>query len=134
MCKPGKKALARLADLEKRMDAETAARAEQGAKIDAIFAFIQNMSTPPRPATAHSATPHARGEEPAQKRSKRSRRSSDQDQWVTLPQPAGRPDGSDTEKESSVKDHEEKKGRKGPRKKTTKTVARKRALQRGGQN
>ena len=132
-----KKTEARLAAMEKRIDKEAAARADQTAKIDAIFAFVQNVGASPRQASAHSAPSSAREGEPSQKRSRRDRRGSGEDLWVTLPEhePA-LPRRSSAEPEEGAQ--EGKAGNRGPRKTTpqsrAKTAPRKRAQKRKCRN
>ena len=131
------KMTARMAELEKRLDRETSARAEQGAKIDAIFAFVQSVGTSPRPADTHAAATRARENEPTQK-PKRSRRNSGEDTWVTLPpREEGLP--QDEQGMRSTNEQKEKTEWKKPRKTAasksrTKAAARKRTQRRNGRN
>ena len=121
-----KKTMARLAALEKKLEQETAARVEQGAKIDAIFEFVQKASAPPCP-----ATPHTGRDEPAKKRSKPCRQGS-QDVWVTLPQEEGAlQECSDGEPRHSKKGHGGQHGRgKSQKAKEGRTAGRKKSHKR----
>ena len=122
---------ARIAELGKRLGKETTARAEQGAKTDAIFAFVQSVGMAPRPASTPAAATRAREDEPAQK-CKRSRRNSGEDTWVTLP--PHEEQGMCSKNEQTEKADKKKPRQTAASKYRTKAAARKRTQRRNGRN
>ena len=73
----------RLAALERKLEVERTAREEQSAKIDAIFAFVQQSAG----ATCHAVAPRASTQSGGQVQNKRRpRRASEESEWTTVEQ------------------------------------------------